>query len=235
MDWTDGIIKYKIIPSQVVNWTNIKKTKTLMQNDLYEKHQIEVLINGEMLVCNDISKMKVYNKQIKRETYQDYLKKLENRDPEKDKWIYNIINGSSEQESILYQDDFCIIIPSYTWSGYNIESGSFDKLDKLHILCFPQDLTLRCIRSLESKHIELLKHMKEKSCQIIKEKYGIDESELKMFFHYDPSTYHLHIHFVNVEFTECNSSVEYSHELNNVIFNIGLDSDYYKKIILNTR
>lgn len=231
MDLTNGIVKYKIIPNQVIDWSNVKKTNTIMQNDLYEKHQVEVMISGEMLVCNDITKMKVYSKQIKRETYQDYLKILENRDPEKDKWIYNIIDGTSEQESIIYQDDQCIIIPSYTWSG----SKSLDELNKLHILCFPKDITLRCIRSLESMHAELLTHMKEQTCKIIKEKYNIDESNLKMFFHYDPSTYHLHIHFINVDFTDVNSSVEYSHELNSVIFNIGLDSNYYKKIILNIR
>ncbi len=231
MDLTDGIVKYKIIPNQVIDWTNVKKTNILMQNDLYEKHQVEVMIRAEMLVCNDITKMKVYNKLVKRETFQEYLKMLENRDPEKDQWIYNIIDGISEKDSIIYQDDQCIIIPSYTWTG----SKSIDDIKKLHILCFPTDKTLRSIRSLESKHVKLLEHMKNKTCWIIKEKYDLDENNLKMFFHYDPSTYHLHIHFINVEFIECSSSVEYSHELNNVIFNIGLDSDYYKKIILNIR
>jgi len=31
------------------------------------------------------------------------------------------------------------------------------------------------------------------------------------------------------------SSIEYSHELNNVIFNLTLDSNYYKKSILYKR
>ena len=55
-----------------------------------------------------------------------------------------------------------------------------------------------------------------------------------MFFHYDPSTYQLHIHFANI--AENNgSSVEYSHDLDIVIFNLSLDSDYYKKVLLNVR
>jgi len=42
-------------------------------------------------VCNDITKLKTYSNQIKRKTYQEYLNKLKNKDPEKNKWIYNII------------------------------------------------------------------------------------------------------------------------------------------------
>lgn len=233
MDWTEGIIKKKIIPGKVINWSSdsIKIIGTTLQNDLYEKHQVEVLVMGEMLVCNDLTKMKIYNKKVSKETYQEYLNKIATRDPAKDQWVYNILDGVSEQSDIIYQDDLCICIPSYTWSG---KSDATD-LTKLHILCIPRDKSLRCIRSLDSTHISLLTHMKAKSVEIIKEKYGLEMPDLKMFFHYDPSTYHLHIHFVNVEHTETNSSVEYSHDLDLVIFNLGLESDYYKKINLNTR
>ncbi len=231
MDKTEGNCKWKIIPNKIVNWDGIIKLNTILQNDLYEKHQVEVLIQGEMLVCNDITKMKVYSKKIKKETYQEYLDKIATREPTKDQWVYNILDGASEQSDIIYRDDKCICIPSYTWTG----KTDSDDLDKLHVLCFPLDKSIRCIRSLDSSHIPLLTHMKAKSVEIIKTKYNLDITDLKMFFHYDPSTYHLHIHFVNVQHTEMNSSVEYSHELDSVIFNLELDSDYYKKINLNTR
>ena len=77
--------------------------------------------------------------------------------------------------------------------------------------------------------------MKKITLEKIEEKYNLKEENLKMFFHYDPSTYHLHIHFINTEYTESWSSVEYSHDLDTVIFNLKLDSDYYKKIKLNRR
>ncbi len=231
MDKTDGNIKWKIIPSSVVDWDQVKKLSTSLLNDLYEKHQVEVLMQGEMLVCNDITKMKVYSKKIKKETYQEYLDKIASRDPAKDQWVYNILDGLSEQNEIIYKDDQCIVIPSYTWASV----GENKDLNKLHILCFPMDKSLRCIRSLNSSHINLLNHMKAKTIETISSIYKLDISDLKMFFHYDPSTYHLHIHFINVEHTETNSSVEYSHDLDSVIFNLELDSDYYKKINLNTR
>jgi hypothetical protein len=56
-----------------------------------------------------------------------------------------------------------------------------------------------------------------------------------MFFHYELSTYHLHIHFVNTANNDARSSVEYSHELNNVIFNLSIYSQYYKVALLNIR
>jgi hypothetical protein len=76
--------------------------------------------------------------------------------------------------------------------------------------------------------------MRNITLKIIKEKYGLNETSIKKFFHYPPSTYHLHIHFVNNR-VKFGSSIEYSHELNNVIFNLSICSDYYKKALLNKK
>ena len=220
-------INYKFIPSKVTTFDTIVKNKKTMENDIYEKYEATAEISGELIVCNDVSKMKSSEKKIIRETYKSYLKTLENRDPKKDKWIYNILDGISEQESILYRDELCIVIPTYMWDSTNV--------DKLHILCLPTDTSLRSIRSLTNEHIPLLEHMKQVTTEIIKIKYNLDEYYLKMFFHYEPSTYHLHIHFVNASNHDSRSSVEYSHELNNVMFNLSICSNYYKRAILNRR
>ena len=220
-------INYKFIPSKVTSFDTIVKNKKTMENDIYEKYEAIAEISGELIVCNDVTKMKNSEKKIIRETHKSYLKTLENRDPKKDKWIYNIIDGISEQESILYRDELCIIIPTYMWDSVNV--------DKLHILCLPTDISLRSIRSLTNEHIPLLEHMKKVTTEVIKNKYNLDEYYLKMFFHYEPSTYHLHIHFVNSGNHDARSSVEYSHELNNVIFNLSICSNYYKRAILNRR
>jgi m7GpppX diphosphatase len=217
---------FKFIPSSIIMVDESSKKQTF-KNDIYDKYQASATIEGELVVCNDISKMRKSQKKIVKETYEEYLKIIKNRDVNKDKWIYNIIDGVSEQESILYKDDKCIVLPSYMWNSGHV--------DKMHILCLPIDKSLRTIRTLENKHISLLKHMKEVTCAAIKEKYGLDESYIKKFFHYEPSTYHLHIHFVNIANLECQSSVEYSHELDSVIFNLSICSNYYKQIVLNKR
>ena len=220
-------VNYKFIPSKVTSFDKIVKNNKTMENDIYEKYEATAEISGELIVCNDVSKMKRTEKKLVRETYEEYLTSLKKRDPNKDKWIYNIIDGTSEQELILHRDESCVIIPTYMWDSVNI--------DKLHILCLPTDVTLRSIRSLTAEHIELLEHMKKVTLETIKAKYGLDECYLKMFYHYEPSTYHLHIHFINTAHYEARSSVEYSHELNNVIFNLSLYSQYYKVAILNRR
>ena len=228
MQQTVDSINYKFIPN-VVNFSNINKTKELMKNDVFEKYEAIVSVSGELIICNDISKLKKPNTKIIRESHDEYLVSLEKRNPNKDQWIYNIIDGISEQDSILYKDDKFIIVPSYTWDGKTI--------DKLQIMAIPLDKNLRTIRSLEKSHVTLLKHMRDITFKVIKDKYDLNSCYLKTFFHYEPSTYQLHIHFINTSFSELDflSSVERAHSLNSVIFNIGLDSDYYKKIILERR
>jgi len=220
-------INYKLIPSKVSSLDNIKKKLLIFKNDIYEKYKATAEVECELIICNDISQIRRFEKKIIRETYQDYLKYIKYRDPKKDQWIYNIIAGISEQDLILYRDELCIVIPTYVWDGVNIE--------KMHLLCLPTDITLRSIRSLTPDHILLLEHMKITTLNIIKQRYDIDEHYVKMFFHYEPSTYHLHIHFVNVVDHDARSSVEYSHELNNVIFNLSICPDYYQRAILNKR
>lgn len=227
MELIYGSTKEKFIPHTVMSFPNIRKVKLLMENDSFSKYEAITEVKGEYIVCNDISKLKKYSKRLVKESYEEYLEFIKNRDSEKDRWIYNIIDGTAEQNKILYRDELVIVIPTYTWDSKNI--------DKLHILCLPTDKNLRTIRDLTLENVPLLKHMKEITLQQIEEKYGLREENIKMFFHYEPSTYHLHIHFINTGYTESWSSVEYSHDLDTVIFNLNLDSDYYKKIKLNRR
>ncbi len=227
MQTTIDNINYKFLPSCLSNVNSIVKNKLILKNDIYEKYEATAQVDGELIICNDVNLMRRSEKKIIRESYDDYLRYILKRDIKKDQWIYNIIEGKSEQESIIYRDKLCIIIPTYMWDGKSI--------DKLHILCMPTDITLRSIRSLTATHITLLEHMKRETVRIIKQNYGLDENQLKMFFHYEPSTYHLHIHFVNVSYHDSRSSVEYSHELNSVIFNLSICGDYYQRAILNKR
>ena len=216
----------KFIPSTVINFENISKNKKKIENDDFQKFEATTEISGELIVCTDVSKINLRSINYTQETHDEYINLLEKRECKKDIWIYNIINGISEQENILYKDELCIVIPTFTWN--------LKEIDKLHILCLPLNTNLRSIRTLESSDIPLLEHMKNITLKIIKEKYGLNETSIKKYFHYPPSTYHLHIHFVN-NLVKFGSSIEYSHELNNVIFNLSICSDYYKKALLNKK
>ena len=219
--------KLKFIPNSVTSFDNFIEEEVIFINDVHEKYKGTITINGELIVCNDINKLNIIYNKMKKETYEEYLKFIDSYNIEKDKWIYNIIDCICEQDKIIYRDKICIIIPTYTFNGIDI--------NKLHILSMPIDKSLRCLRDLNGSHINLLLYMKNKTIEIILSKYGLNESNLKIYIHYEPTTYHLHIHFVNIEFTEANSSVEYSHEINSIIYNLGIDYNYYQKIILNKR
>lgn len=227
MELIYGSTKHKFIPNTVMSFSNIRNVKLLMENDSFLKYEAITEVKGEYIICNDITKLKKYSKTLVKESYEDYVEFIKNRDYEKDRWIYNIIDGTAEQDKIIYRDSSVIIIPTYTWDSINV--------DNLHILSLPTDKNLRTIRDLTLENVRLLEHMKIITLQQIENKYGLKEENLKMFFHYDPSTYHLHIHFINTGYTESWSSVEYSHDLDTVIFNLKIDSDYYKKIKLNRR
>lgn len=227
MQQTIDNVNYKFIPSKVYSIDRTMKTKKIMENDVYEKYEATAIVDGELIICKDVTQMKQRVKKLVQEDYKTYLQTLEKRDAKKDIWIYNIIDGISEQEAILHRDDKCIVFINYFWDGKDI--------DKLQLLCMPIDKNLRCIRSLDASHIYLLEHMKQVSLQVIRDKYRLEEEYIKMYFHYEPSTYHLHIHFVNTASNQLHSSVEYSHELNSVLFNLKMISDYYKIVLLNVR
>jgi len=216
---------FKINKENVKN--SIKINDLILKNDVFEKYNYKLEIEGEIIICKDKTKSKNFINKIKKETYEEYLNIINSYNIEKDKWIYNIIDKFSEKDKIIYESESIIIIPSYTWDNINIEN--------FHLLTIPKNKKLRTIRDLIKDDIILLKEMKEKTEEVINNKYNYNNNEIKMYFHYSPSTYHLHMHSCNVINKEVNSSVEYSHDIDNIIFNLEMNSNYYKLINLKKR
>lgn len=211
------------------NWVDkIVSYDEIFSNDVFKKYNSTLNgIEGELIICSDLSKLDGFCKKISKESYQEYLDFISKRDFKKEQWVYNILDGIAEQDKILFRDDQIVIAPNYTWDGKD--------LTKMYLLTFPLDKSLHSIRDLNHNHIELLKHSRTKTLQIIKSEYGFDSEHIKMYLHYAPTTYHLHIHFVLISNIDTNSSVEYSHELNSVIFNLEIKSDYYQVFEMNKR
>ncbi|KAH0559720.1 hypothetical protein GP486_003756 [Trichoglossum hirsutum] len=70
----------------------------------------------------------------------------------------------------------------------------------LHLLALPTRGDLRSIRDLRKKHIPWLQHMRTKILAAATGLYpgSLDDDQLKLYFHYHPTYYHLHIHVVHV-------------------------------------
>lgn len=204
----------------VINTYNkYRMIKQILDEDKLRSYSYKVFNNSELCL------MYCSRKKITKETYEDYELFLQTRDFSKDKWIYDIIDGKKETDKVQYRDSNMLIVPSYIWN---------EKDDKLmYLLGIPTDKSIRSIRSLGPEHLELLKLMREQLYKHVKNKYGYNRDELKVFLHYSPSCYHLHIHVALVTNNLVNSSIEYSHLLDQVIENIELVPDYYKRVTLN--
>ncbi|XP_069470293.1 m7GpppX diphosphatase isoform X2 [Ambystoma mexicanum] len=64
---------------------------------------------------------------------------------------------------------------------------------------------------------------------VIQKQYGVNKSQLRVYLHYQPSYYHLHVHFTALGYDAPGTSVERAHLLSDVIQNLGLDPQYYQR------
>ena len=202
------------------------------QNDTYYQYKANCLVETTIIECL-VDKPKLNN--LKIESYDEYIKlNVEGTDK---KWIYNIIDHLSESDEILFENNNIIIIPDYKWSGAKSALYAEEKnLDSFHVLCIFKDKSLFSIRELTQTHIPLLEEAIEYGCQTLKEKYGINKENLIMYFHYHPSVWQLHLHYMIINNDNTSSySLPRAHSINSVIQNIKMDSDYYKKVKLEIK
>lgn len=68
--------------------------------------------------------------------------------------------------------------------------------------------------------------------EAIESKYKVPRTQLRIYLHYQPSFYHLHIHFTYLKHEAPGIFAEKSHILSQVISSIELLPDYYQKVTL---
>ena len=64
----------------------------------------------------------------------------------------------------------------------------------------------------------------------IGDKFGIDPHELRVFIHYQPSFYHLHVHFTHIKAEHGGFQTERAHMLSTIISNIRIYDNYYQRV-----
>lgn len=143
-------------------------------------------------------------------------------------WVYNILEHRSETERILCEDADTetgfVLVPDLKWDGESLES--------LYLQALVHRRGLRSIRDLTAEHLPLLRNIQTKGTEAIGKKYGVPPSELRVYFHYQPSYYHLHVHFTSVQFDAPGTYVGKAHFLSSVIDNIEMVADYYQRATL---
>uniref|UniRef100_A0A914BYQ1 C3H1-type domain-containing protein n=1 Tax=Acrobeloides nanus TaxID=290746 RepID=A0A914BYQ1_9BILA len=135
-------------------------------------------------------------------------------------WIYRILEHRSEQNRVVFEDPDSTI-------GFVLIHAPHDQRS-FHLLAFVRQCGIKSIRDLTAEHIPLLENIKHKSSQMIKKKFNLEPHQLKFFFHYQPSCYHLHVHIQH----DAIKNGERDVILEEVIENLNDSSDFYKKTTL---
>lgn len=142
--------------------------------------------------------------------------------------MYNILEHRKEQEHIVLED-VCpqtgfVLLPDLKWDGKTIEA--------LYLQAIVQRRDLKSIRDLTAAELPLLYNIRKKCNEAIAAKYNISVNQLRVYFHYQPSFYHLHIHFTYLLHEAPGIRCERGHLLDTVINNLELMSDYYQRATL---
>ncbi|KAJ1655672.1 hypothetical protein IWQ61_004621 [Dispira simplex] len=147
-------------------------------------------------------------------------------------WVYNILDGISEQEKILYRatepsGTGFVILPDSKWDKVNMEN--------LYLLVLCEQRDIRSLRDLDQQHLPLLSNIQQSIVQLVQREYpAVRPEELRTFIHYQPSYYHFHIHVAHIRYEAAGVMAGQAHLLSTVIDNIeNIRSDYYQVCTLN--
>lgn len=186
------------------------------RNDIYSWGTGAVLEDGNVYIecilpatATHIAKYKEGRRLVVTETpavYEAIVKPyIEAQRGDRLEWVRGILKRGVEAESVLFRDEHFVLLPNSKWDRQSV--------DTLTLLALIVRNDIASIRDLRAEHIPLLRHIRDQALQLVTKTWSLEPSELKVFFHYHPTFYHLHIHIVNIKNEQ---------------------SDFGKSILLNT-
>jgi len=163
------------------------------------------------------------------EPYEDYVNVVvPNAVQHPSRWFAQLRSGRSlTGNSVLLDDEEALVVTDSRWDRSTLE--------RLHVVCFFKKEGLYTIRDLRGAHVPLLESVMKRALQAVSRRYRVAEEDLKLFFHYRPRVYQLHLHLIHLDFVTRKSSVEKAHSVYSVIENLKLDPDYYQKVRLHCK
>lgn len=144
-------------------------------------------------------------------------------------WLYNVLEHRKEQDRIVFEDSAddgtgFILLPDLKWDGKTLE--------QLYLLALVHQRGIKSLRDLTAVHLPLLRNILDRGTEAIRERYGIGADKLRVYLHYQPTFYHLHVHFTFLQHDPPGIQCEKSHLLSTVISNLELLPDYYQRATL---
>lgn len=143
-------------------------------------------------------------------------------------WVINVVEKKKEVERMIFEDadavDGFVMHPDLKWDAKDASA--------LYCLAIVHRRDLRSMRELRGEHLPLLRNLRDKGCAAIEASYGVPRSKLRVFLHYVPSYYHLHVHFSHVERADFGQYAGKAHLLDDVITSLEIASDFYERATL---
>ncbi|XP_029812845.1 m7GpppX diphosphatase [Suricata suricatta] len=140
-------------------------------------------------------------------------------------WVYNILEKKAEADRIVFENpdpsDGFILIPDLKWNQ--------QQLDDLYLIAICHRRDIRSLRDLTPDHLPLLRNILQEGQETILQRYQVKGDRLRVYLHYPPSYYHLHVHFTALGFEAPGAAVERAHLLAEVIENLEYDPQHYQR------
>ena len=157
------------------------------------------------------------------ETYNKITKPfIDSLDPENNRWMYNVLEGKKEVEMRVFESETFMLNKDWEFNEGDIET--------LYCLAMPIQRDLRTVRDLNASHLPFLKEIRDQSYKAIEERFGLTKKDVKAFFHYPPTYYHMHVHFTHNKLMQDGARAGRGVFLEDVIEHLeNYDPEYYQK------
>jgi m7GpppX diphosphatase len=156
-------------------------------------------------------------------------------------WLHNVLSGSKEAERVLHSDDTFLMNVDTKWATHpdcnstpRTQWHGHPSTDHLYCLAIVRDTSLPTLRELRGSSLPMLRAILQTGCDTIRKIYGVEQDQLRVFFHYHPQFYHLHVHFTRSHVNP-GCEAERAHLLTDVIQNLEMDGEYYAKRSITIR
>ena len=187
--------------------------------------------------CTDahVSKAERQEVAVVRETPEVYAKVtlpfIEAFPPERLQWVRNILDKTAEADRMIFEDanpdTGFVLHPDMKWDGVTAAT--------LYCVAIVHNARLRSLRDLRGGadgHADMLEALRAKVIDAVGAKYGVPASSLRMYLHYQPSYYHLHVHVTHVQFDAGGQQAGRAHLLEDVIDCLRRDPQGYARATL---
>ena len=224
------IVTLIIPPVSELDPTLVDTATLVTKNDRYEFYNGTITLSCKMYREVGVAKEKVAKVtdeppyRLTDETYEEYLTDVYPHIVTQEiKWMDNIYEGKTEVDKMLYRDDDLMFLPDSNWTD--------DRIENIDCLLITTDKELRSIRDLTADHLPLLEKYWDVIAATLKKRFDLEPTDVRIFFHYHPSFWRLHVHVTNFDhILGCGPERAYS--LKGVMENLRIDPAYYQKVTL---